>query len=124
ALVGVDAELRDYLRPGWIVGIDLAAGRASGAAASGGLSYPYAFSAFVAGVRIGAELLHGDVRPHLGARLALVAFERRFDEPLLEDQSLLTTAPGLVAGVTWNLSESLSLDLRVRPSWLIYAADE
>ncbi len=123
-LLGIEAELRDYLRPGWNLGLDLALGSATGTTESGGLAYAYAFSALTAGASLTVDLLHGPVRPFVGARLALVYFERRFDEPLLEDQSLFTTAPGLVAGLGWYLADSFALTARLRPSWLLYAADE
>lgn len=124
ALVGVDAELRDYLRPGWSLGLDFAMGRTTGVTTSGGLDYPYDFSAITAGASVTVDLLHGGFRPFVGARLALVSFDRAFDEPLLDDQQLLTTAPGLVAGVHWFFTDSVAVSLRIRPSWLLYEADE
>lgn len=123
-LASLEGELRDYLRPGWNLGVDLAYGRASGSTESGGVAFPYRFSAFTAGVSLTVEPFAWRLRPQFGIRLALVSLARSFDEPLLEDQSLLTTAPGLVAGFAWSLGESISLYGRVRPSWLLYAADE
>lgn len=125
ALWGVDAELRDYLRPGWSVGLDAAAGQASGALSVEGRRFAYDFSQVTVGASVLVEPWGGALRPVFGARLAYVSMRRGFPgEPALEEQRLSTTAPGLVLGLSWSLSPRVSAFARARGSWLIYSADE
>ncbi len=125
-LVGVDLELRNHLREGWLLGADFALGSTRGDLAVDGRTFAYEFSQATLGLTVAAEFRQGArLRPLLGARLGLVTMSRRFpDEPALGEQGLLTTAPGLVAGVSWAAVGPLALSARVRTSWLVYSADE
>lgn len=125
-LVGLELELRDHLREGWILGADLALGQTSGTLAIDGRDFDYELSQAKLGLSLATEFRRAHaLRPVVGVRIGLLSMERRFpDEPRLAPQGLLTTAPGLQAGLSWAATEQFALTSRARLSWLVYEADE
>ncbi len=126
ALAGLELELRDHLRAGWILGADLALGRTSGTVEVDGRDFAFELTEATLGLSLATEFRReAALRPLVGVRIGLLSMERLFpSEPRLAPQALLTTAPGLVAGLSWAATDSLALLTRARLSWLLYEADE
>jgi hypothetical protein len=126
ALLGLEVELRDYFREGWVLGGDFAVGTSAGTLALAGGTFDYEFSQGVAGLTLAYEPWpDARVRPRVGGRLAYVSMERTFPgNDALPAQRLATVAPGLVAGVAWDALPPVSLFARARASYLVYRAED
>ena len=62
--------------------------------------------------------------PFFGARIALLAMSRKFDDQALPDQFFATLSPGLVGGARVRVGDSWGLVLRGRLHYLLYNVDE
>lgn len=129
-LVGLELEARDrFTGVGRAIGIDVAVGAASLDVKVGTHLVPSRVSQWALGVSHVWDFGTGRLQPFVGGRLSLLGVQRSFDQvettvAALPAQSLLTLAPGVVAGLSFELTQSLSLALRARASYLLYQAEE
>jgi len=125
-MLGLDFEVRDFFRHGFIWGLDLASGGAHGEVDRYGSLLPFRFSELTAGTTLAAEwrFHFGDVAVFAGLRLAVVLMSRKFDDPSIPDQFFATFTPGLVGGLRYRLSQSFALLTRGRVHYLLYNIDE
>jgi len=125
-MLGLDFELRDFFRRGWIWGLDFASGGTRGEVDRYGTLLPFRFSELTAGTTLAAEWRFGEGRlsASLGLRLAFVVMSRKFDDTTVPDQFFATFTPGLVGGLRYRLSRSLSAFGRGRVHYLLYNVDE
>jgi hypothetical protein len=124
AVLGVEAELRDYFRRDWTLGFDFSIGASNASLALDGVLLPYRFTQTNLGTGLTAEFPFGDWAPFVGARLSLLVLTRDFDDPLLPLQSLYTLSPGLSGGVSWRFGPRLQLLVRGRVHYLPYFIDQ
>lgn len=125
-MVGIDFELRNFFRRGWIWGLDLASGAANGQLDRFGSNLPFRFSELTGGTTLAAEwrFLQGNLGVSAGLRLAFVVMSRKFDDQTIPDQFFATFTPGLVTGMRYRLSRSFALLGRGRVHYLLYNVDE
>ena len=126
AMVGLEFEVRDFFRRGWIWGLDLAGGGTRGEVDRYGTPLPFRFSELTAGTTLAAEwrFHQGDMAAFAGLRLAVVLMSRKFDDATIPDQFFATFTPGLVAGLRYRLSKSFAVLGRGRVHYLLYNVDE
>jgi hypothetical protein len=126
AMVGVDFEIRNFLRRGWIWGFDLASGGARGELDRYGTQLPFRFSELTAGTTVAPEWRLGwsGLAASAGVRLALVLMSRKFDDTTIPDQFFATFTPGFVASLRYHLSDSFTFLGRGRVHYLLYNVDE
>jgi hypothetical protein len=126
AMLGIDFEIRNFLRRGWIWGFDLASGGAHGDLNRYGTELPFRFSELTLGTTVAPEWRFGGGRlaASAGLRLAFVLMSRKFDDTTIPDQFFATFTPGLVAGLRYHLSDSFTLLGRSRVHYLLYNIDE
>jgi hypothetical protein len=125
-LLGVELQLRDTPRRGWVTGLEGAMGASEAVLRLQGLPpLRYRHSqVHLAGSAV-AEWPLGPLVPYAGARLALLVLGRTFaPEHALPHQSLATLSPGVVAGVRLELPAGFSLGLRGRAHGLMYGVDD
>ncbi len=124
--VGLEGTLHNFFGRGFGLGLDGALGSTQGVlntALLKELAYRYGVAAV--GVSIVHEWGQDDALvPFLGARLALQLMTREFTDAALPKQSYGTTSPGLVAGLKWRVTRSVSLMGRARVHYLLYTIDE
>ena len=125
-MVGLEFEVRNFFRRGWIWGLDLAGGETHGQVDRYGTLLPFRFSELTAGTTMAAEwrFLHGDLAAFGGLRLAVVLMSRKFEDPAIPGQFFATFTPGLVAGLRYRLSRSFAVSGRGRVHYLLYNVDE
>jgi hypothetical protein len=123
-LVGVELQLRNFLRRDWVWGLDAAGGSATGAVPLTGGSAPFKFSELSFASSLVVEWPHRTLTPFVGGRLALLLMTRRFDEDAFPAQYFSTVSPGVVGGVTWHLARDWGVVLRGRVHYLLYNVDE
>jgi hypothetical protein len=125
-MLGLDFEVRDFFRHGWIWGLDLASGRTHAQVDRYGTSLPFQFSELTAGTTLAAEwrFHQGDLAAFAGLRLAVVLMSRKFEDPTIPDQFFATFTPGLIAGLRYRLSRSFAVLGRGRLHYLLYNIDE
>ena len=123
-LVGVELQLRDFLRRDWVWGLDAAGGGANGVVALTGGAAPFRFSELSFASSLVVEWPHRLLTPFVGGRLALLLMTRTFDGDAFPAQYFSTLSPGLVGGFTWHLSRSWGVVLRGRVHYLLYNVDE
>jgi len=123
-LLGVEAELHNFLRRDWIWGFDLAFGGARSTLNLVALSLPYRFSELTLGSSILVEWPEGDWVPFVGGRLAMMVMSRQFDDAQLPKQNFYTFSPGLVGGLKYRLSRNWGITARGRIHYLLYNVDE
>jgi hypothetical protein len=123
-LLGVELQLRDFLRRDWVWGLDAAAGGADGAVPLGGGAAPFHFSELSFASSLVVEWPHRMLTPFVGGRLALMLMTRRFDDDAFPAQYFSTLSPGVVGGVTWHIARDWGITLRGRVHYLLYNVDE
>jgi hypothetical protein len=125
-MVGIDFELRNFFRRGWIWGLDLASGAAHGQLDRFGTNLPFRFSELTGGTTLAAEwrFAQGDLAVSAGLRLAFVLMSRKFDDQTIPDQFFATFTPGVVTGFRYQMSRSFALLGRGRVHYLLYNVDE
>jgi hypothetical protein len=123
-LVGVELQLRDFLRRDWVWGLDVAGGAANGAVPLGGGAAPFRFSELSFASSLVVEWPHRLFTPFVGGRLALLLMTRRFDDDAFPAQYFSTLSPGVVGGVTWRVARDWGITLRGRVHYLLYNVDE
>jgi hypothetical protein len=125
-MLGLDFEVRDFFRRGWIWGLDLASGRTHAQVDRYRTSLPFQFSELTAGTTLAAEwrFHQGDLAAFAGLRLAVVLMSRKFEYPTIPDQFFATFTPGLVVGLRYRLSRSFAVLGRGRLHYLLYNVDE
>ena len=125
-MVGLDVEVRDFFRRGWLWGLDLAGGGTHAQLDRYGTLLPFQFNELTAGTTLAAEwrLSQGSLDAFTGVRLALVVMSRKFDERTIPDQFFATFTPGLVAGLRYHLSRDFTFLVRGRVHYLLYNVDE
>ena len=130
AMIGVDFEIRNFLRRGWLWGFDVASGGAHGDLNRYGNDLPFRFTELTLGTTVAPEWRFGQggLSAFAGVRLAFVLMSRKFDSstgnPGIADQFFATFTPGIVAGLRYHLSESFVLLARGRVHYLLYNVDE
>jgi len=130
AMVGLDLEIRNFLRRGWIWGFDFGGGSAHGNLDRYGNQLPFRFSELTLGTTVAPEWRFGQtgLSASAGLRLAFVMMGRKFDQtadnPAIPDQFFATFTPGLVAGLRYHVSQSFALSGRGRVHYLLYNVDE
>jgi hypothetical protein len=125
-MLGLELEVRDFFRRGWLLGFDLASGKTRGEVERLGTLLPFQFSELTAGTTVAKEWRFGggDFSASLGLRLAFVLMSRKFDEPTIPDQFFTTFTPGLAVGVRYRLTKHFALLGRSRVHYLLYNIDE
>jgi hypothetical protein len=125
-LVGVELQLRNFLRRDWVWGLDAAGGGANGAVTltSSGTTAPFRFSELSFASSLVVEWPHRLFTPFVGGRLALLLMTRRFDGDAFPAQYFSTASPGVVGGVTWRIARNWGVLLRGRVHYLLYNVDE
>jgi Caspase domain len=124
-LVGLELQLRDFLRRDWVWGLDVAGGGANGAAPISSIaSAPFRFSELSFASSLVVEWPHRLFTPFVGGRLALLLMTRRFDEDAFPAQYFSTLSPGIVGGVVWHVAHNWGVVLRGRVHYLLYNVDE
>ena len=125
-MLGLDLEVRNFFRRGWLWGIDFAAGSSHGQVDRYGTLLPFQFSELTAGTTLAAEWRFGQgaMAAFTGLRLAVVLMNRKFDDPTLPSQFFATFTPGLVLGTRYRLSSSFAVLARGRLHYLLYNMDE
>jgi hypothetical protein len=124
-LVGLELQLRDFLRRDWVWGLDVAGGGANGAAPISAIaSAPFRFSELSFASSLVVEWPHRLFTPFVGGRLALLLMTRRFDEDAFPAQYFSTLSPGIVGGVVWHVARNWGVVLRGRVHYLLYNVDE
>ena len=125
-LVGVELQLRDFLRRDWVWGVDGAVGGANGAVPLSSTGGAAAVQVQRAVVRVVARrrVAAPPLTPFVGGRLALLLMTRKFDGDAFPAQYFSTLSPGLVGGVTCTSSRSWGLVVRGRVHYLLYNVDE
>lgn len=123
-LLGVEANLHDYLRQGWVWSFDLALGGGKGVLPLSSAELAYDASAFALGSTLAAEWPGGRLVPSVGLRLALLGMTRTFADPAFPKQTFSTFSPGLVGALRWHFTPSFSVGSRARLHYLLYDIDE
>jgi hypothetical protein len=125
-MLGLELELRDFFRRGWLLGFDFASGGTRGEVDRYGTLLPFRFTELSAGTTLAKEWRFRDSKfaASLGLRLAVVLMGRKFDDPTIPDQYFATFTPGLVAGARYRLARHFTLLGRGRVHYLLYNVDE
>ncbi|MFL5320530.1 MAG: caspase domain-containing protein [Myxococcaceae bacterium] len=128
-MLGVEANVRHFLRKDWIFGFDLAFGGAQNGAVAVTPEYkvPFKYSQLSAGSSLTVEYPTGSGKwiPFVGGRMALLMMTREFDAAAdLPKQSFSTISPGLVGGLRYQLTWKFGVTLRGRVHYLLYNVDE
>jgi hypothetical protein len=126
-LGGIDVQVRDLFNSQRsILGLDFAVGGAPLSVPVAAQSIPTQVMEYTGGLSYMYELATGWIQPYVGARLSLVGVTRSFNDAQMQipGQSLVTMAPGITAGVNFEVTRHLSLGLRARANYLLYEADD
>jgi hypothetical protein len=125
-MLGLELELRDFFRRGWLWGFDFASGSTRGEVDRYGTLLSFRFSEVTAGSTVAREwrLGPGDFSASLGLRLAFVLMGRKFDDTTIPDQFLSTFTPGLVGAVRYRISKHFTMLGRGRVHYLLYNVDQ
>ena len=125
-MLGLELELRDFFRRGWLWGFDFASGGARGDVDRYGTLLPFRFSELSAGTTVAKEWRFGQDQfaASLGLRLAFMVMSRKFDDPTIPDQFFATFTPGLVVGARYRLARHFAVLGRGRVHYLLYNVDE
>jgi len=125
-MLGLDIELRDFFRRGWLWGFDFASGGTRGEVDRFGTMLPFRFNELSAGTTVAKEwrLGQGGFSAALGLRLAFILMNRQFDDETIPDQFFATFTPGLVTGVRYRFAKHFTLLGRGRVHYLLYNVDE
>jgi hypothetical protein len=123
-LVGVELQLRDFLRRDWVWGLDVAGGGANGAVPLGAGAAAFRFSELSFASSLVVEWPHRMFTPFVGGRLALMLMTRRFEDDAFPAQYFSTLSPGVVGGLTWRVARDWGITLRGRVHYLLYNVDE
>jgi len=125
-MVGLDFEVRNFFRRGWLWGLDLASGTTQAQVDRYGTSLPFRFTELTAGTTLAAEwrFHYSDFSAFAGLRLAVVLMSRKFQDPAIPNQFFATFTPGLVGGLRYRLSRSFAVLGRGRVHYLLYNVDE
>ncbi|MCI0573602.1 MAG: caspase family protein, partial [Myxococcaceae bacterium] len=125
-LAGFEAQLRDFPRRDWVLGLEAATGRTEGELELPGLPLlRYRHTQTHLASSLTHEWTVGPLVPFVGGRLALLVLGRTFDDATgLPAQAMGTLSPGVVAGVRLQLPWGLSLGARARAHALLYSVDD
>jgi hypothetical protein len=125
-MLGLELELRDFFRRGWLLGLDFASGSTQGEVNRYGTLLPFKFNELTAGTTVAKEWRFHDSQFALsvGVRMALVLMSRKFDDDTVPDQYFATFTPGLVTGFRYRLQRHFLLLGRGRVHYLLYNVDQ
>jgi len=125
-LLSLEFKVRNFFRPGWVWGLDLGGGNTRADLVRYGTPLGFTFSEFTAGTSFGPEWsLYGDaILPFLGARMAIILMNRRFDDASIPEQYFATFTPGIVGGVRARIGGGFALQARARVQYLLYTVEE
>jgi hypothetical protein len=125
-MLGLELELRDFFRRGWLLGFDFASGGTRGEVDRYGTLLPFRFTELSGATTVGKEWRFGQgaFSASLGLRLAFMLMSRKFDDPTIPDQFFATFTPGLVAGARYRVAQHFALLGRSRVHYLLYNIDE
>jgi hypothetical protein len=125
-MIGLELELRDFFRRGWLWGFDFASGSTRGEVDRFGTLLSFRFSELTAGTTVAKEWRfgQGDLSASLGLRLGFVLMGRRFDNGTIPDQYFTTFTPGLVGSARYRVSRHFTMLGRSRLHYLLYNVDE
>jgi hypothetical protein len=125
-MLGLELELREFFRRGWLWGFDFASGGTRGEVDRFGTLLPFRFTELTAGTTLAKEwrFSDGGFSASLGLRLAFVLMGRKFDDPTIPDQFFATFTPGLAVGIHYRITRHFSLLGRSRVHYLLYNIDE
>jgi len=125
-MLGLDLEIRDFFRRGWMWGLDFASGGARAETDRFGTNLPFRFVELSAGTTLAAEwrLGNSSFASFAGVRLAFLLMSRKFDDPTIPSQFFATFSPGLVAGLRYRVLRHFTLLGRGRVHYLLYNIDE
>jgi hypothetical protein len=125
-MLGLELELRDFFRRGWLLGFDFGSGGTRGEVERYGTQLSFRFSELTAGTTVGKEWRPGggNLALALGLRLAFVLMSRKFEDTTIPDQFFATFTPGLVGSVRYRISKHVAMIGRGRVHYLLYNVDE
>jgi hypothetical protein len=123
-LFGVEAELHHFFARNWTWGFDLGVGGNNTSLTLPDLALSYRYSELSLGTTVEREWPHETFTPFVGARVALFSARREFGDGSVPTQTYANFSPGLVGGVTWNISERWNLTARARVHALLYNVDD
>jgi len=121
-MFGVELELRDFLRPGWLWSFDAMYGTVRTPFVIGGEPLQGRFQQLNGGTTLGLDWPFGNFHAFTGARVSALWMTRSFEEVDVPSQSFLTFSPALVLGARYHLGH-MSLQLRGRLHYLLYNLD-
>src|SRR5262245_19999468 len=123
--LGIDLQLRHFLRRDWVWGFDFSGGAADGSVTLNGMTTaPFRFNELQLATSIFVEWPHGSLTPFVGGRMAFLLMTRRFDDDTFPPQFFSTVSPGVVAGINWHFARDIGVVLRGRVHYLLYNVDE
>ncbi len=122
-LLGIDLALRNFLRRDWVLGFDVAVGSADGVAALPTVTAPFRFSEVSLASSLVVEWPRRYLTPFVGARMALLVMNRRFQDDEFPAQFFSTLSPGLVGGASYRMTRNTSVVARGRLHYLLYNVD-
>jgi hypothetical protein len=125
-MLGLELELRDFFRRGWLLGFDFASGGARGDVDRYGTLLPFRFTELSVGTTLAKEwrFAEDQFAAALGLRLAFMLMGRKFDDPTIPDQFFATFTPGLMVGARYSIARHVALLGRGRVHYLLYNVDE
>jgi hypothetical protein len=125
-MLGLELELRDFFRRGWLWGFDFAAGGTRGEVDRYGTLLSFRFAELTGGTTVAKEwrFADGDFAASLGLRLAFVLMSRKFDDTTVPDQFFATFTPGIVVGARYRFARHFTLLARSRVHYLLYNVEE
>jgi hypothetical protein len=124
AMLGIDFQLRNFLRRDWVWGFDLGGGSANGVVTLPSTTAPFRFNELSLASSLVVDWPHRYVTPFVGVRMALLLMTRRFDNDAFPAQFFSTLSPGIVGGATWHVTRDWGVVLRGRVHYLLYNVDE
>jgi hypothetical protein len=126
ALFGLELAARGDLGHSLAWGLDLGLGGGDGTFAIPEIDpTPVKFGELSGGGSLWRDFHFGSLTASVGGRVAFIFLARSFPERTdLPGQSFLTLTPGLVAAVSWSLTDSFSLVGRGRLNYLLYSVDK
>lgn len=126
ALFGLEVAARGDLGHSLAWGFDLGLGGGDGTLTIPDLDpTPVKFGELSGGGSLWRDFHFGSLTASVGGRVAFIFLGRSFpDRRDLPGQSFFTVTPGLVTGLSWSFTSSLSLVARGRLNYLLYSVDK
>ncbi len=123
-LIGIELQIRDFFRRGWVVSADLTLGGTRATLVRPDDSaLPYRFSEVGLGGSLFTEWHHGNLIPFMGGRVALMVMHREFETKTIPKQDFSTFSPSFIGGLRYRLGSGFSAQVRGRIGYFFYNVD-